>query len=189
MIERIHYRYVSDHMVSLDDLPPVGRIEDRRHFFSALSDSNQFMFHGSQRGTISALSPKRESSDSSVFGNKQQVFATPDIFWAMWFALLVRGQVKSTHNGCFIDRGKRITYCQFAIDAESYSVNPCPLSQGWIYVLSRETFTSRNMEVRCGELYLAEFGSSVPVTPITKIEVHPSDFPYAALIQPYNAAQ
>jgi len=162
--------------------------ETRRYeWFCQLSDSGRFMFHGSSRGYLQRLVTDRESGDQNEFGMREQVFATPDIFWAMWFALLDRSRILSTANSCFIDRSKQCSYYTFTIDAASYQRTPSPLQSGWIYVLSPETFTTSNQEVKYRGMSLAEYGSDVPVVPLGKIAVHPHDFPYLGSIYPSEA--
>lgn len=159
--------------------------EHRRQFFSQLSDGGEYMFHGSQSGQIDVLSTERKSSDISEFGKAKQVFATPDLFWAMWFALLDRSRLKCTMNGCYIrrHRGGIESVYDFAIDEESYKINPAPLRPGRIYVLPRAPFTEANHEITFEGIPLAEYGSRTPVTPLCSFEVLASDFPYIHLIE------
>lgn len=162
--------------------PPAGAAA-RHDWLCALSDAGRFLFHGSQRGSLAMLSTTRESGDISEFGRREQVFATPDVFWAMWFAILDRSQIGTNFNGCFIDEAARCSHYDFGIDAESYARNPAPLREGWIYVLSPDSFTTRNRETSRDGLFLAEWGSADPVTPLAHFAVTPADFPYVSAIQ------
>ena len=182
-----HYMIVRSHLDSdvlkspkLDGCPADR--QDRHAWLCALSDCGQYMFHGSQRGSIKELLPYRETSDISEFSNRQQVFATPDIFWAIWFAVLDRNQIRGTANACFIDRANRRSFYDFAIDAASYEKNPAPLSQGWIYLLYPAAFTSANTDLGDLGLPLAEYGAVDRVVPVAKVQVYPDDFPYTDAI-------
>ena len=185
MVERTHTTKQAK-AVNLVDTPPADNIEKRYSYFASLSDSGDYMFHGSQRGDISELVTQRESTDTTEFGKRRQVFATPDIFWAMWFALLDRRQINLTSNGCYIDREAHISYYEFAIDEGSFQVNAQPLEKGWIYILNADAFTEENTESIYDGLFLAEYGSQVSVQPIATIAVYPSDFPYTQNIKPYR---
>lgn len=163
----------------------TANAEQRRQFFCQLSDCDEYMFHGSQSVQIDVLSTERKSSDISEFGKAEQVFATPDLFWAMWFALLDRSKLQCTMNGCYIRHhsgGVESVY-DFAIDEESYLMNPAPLRPGRIYVLAKAPFTEGNHEITFEGIPLAEYGSRTPVTPLCSFEVLPSDFPYTHLIE------
>ena len=169
------------------DSSPADR-QQRHAWLSALSDCGLYMFHGSQRGDIQKLLPDRESSDINEFSNRQQVFATPDIFWAIWFAVLDRNQIRGTANSCFVDRLNRRSAYDFAIDSAAYKKNPAPLNQGWIYILDPKSFTSANTNVGDLGLPLAEYGSAVPVVPLAKVQVYPDDFPYSNTIHAFTMA-
>ena len=169
------------------DSSPADR-QHRHAWLCTLSDCGRYMFHGSQRGDIKKLSPDRESSDINEFSNRKQVFATPDIFWAIWFAVLDRNQIRGTANSCFVDRANRRSIYDFAIDPDAYKKNPAPLSQGWIYILDPKSFTSANAEVGDLGLPLAEYGSVVPVVPLAKVQVYPYDFPYVTTIHAFTMA-
>jgi hypothetical protein len=169
------------------DSSPADR-QDRHAWLCALSDCGLYIFHGSQRGGIEALLPYRESSDITEFGNRQQIFATPDIIWAIWFAVLDRNQIRGTANSCFIDRANRRSVYDFAIDAASYEKNPAPLKPGWIYLLDPESFTSANTELGDLGLPLAEYGAADRVVPLAKLQVYPDDFPYTSAIRAVTMA-
>ncbi len=157
----------------------------RYQWLCELSDRDHFLFHGSSNGNIDELAITRQSDDINEFGRREQVFATPDIFWAMWFALLDRSRIQINSNECFIDSEELISYYRFAIDIASYRRDPAPLKDGWIYVLSPDFFVSKNEEISYKGLLLAEYGSSVPVTPVARFKVSVDDFPFVDSIQPY----
>ncbi len=184
MIKRVHIE--TRGAIQIGNVPPIDMVKERHDYFASISDVGNYMFHGSQRGGISELVTQRESTDTTTFGKREQVFATPDIFWAMWFALLDRRQIKLTSNGCYIDREAHLSYYEFAIDADSFHINSQPLERGWIYILKADTFTEQNTESAYEGFYLAEYGSQVSVRPVAAIEVYPSDFPYEQYIQPYR---
>lgn len=176
----------SDPDMSARDKPPTDP-EARHQWFCRLSDSGQYLFHGSSRRDIDRLSVRRASTDTTVFGRREQVFATPDVFWAMWFAVLDRSQIQLTSNACFVDREAGCSYYTFGIDEASFELNPAPLRSGCLYVLPSAPFSVQNTEESFKGLYLAEYGSSEPVVPIVTIPVDPSDFPFVDAIRPHEA--
>ncbi|HSL43263.1 MAG TPA: hypothetical protein VK897_07520, partial [Anaerolineales bacterium] len=55
-------------------------------FLNYLCDWRGFVMHGSPLQDLDVLQPIRQSRDNNEFGNRQQIFASPDAIWAMWFA-------------------------------------------------------------------------------------------------------
>lgn len=151
---------------------------ERHAFLCRMSDSKLFMFHGSKHPNIEVLGVERKSQDSTEFGNRRQVFGTPDIFWAMWFALLDRSSIRFTSNSCHIDNAQTHSKYAFRVDAESYAKNPRPLTTGYIYVCPKEPFLHAHTEASTANYIFAEFGSPEPVQPLTKWAVTAEDFPY-----------
>jgi hypothetical protein len=47
--------------------------------------------HGSPSHDLETLQPIRKGRDNNEFGNRQQIFCSPDAIWAMWFAILEKG--------------------------------------------------------------------------------------------------
>lgn len=145
-----------------------------------LAASRPVLFHGSQRENISELRPDRESTDSTAFGNQRAVFATDDPIWAMWFALLTRGpDFRSTRTGVWSLRGER-QYRQYFFSVNSDQPDTSLLADGWLYVLPRDGFTPE--PAVAGVLQSGQWISPAPVTPITRLAVTPTDFPFADVI-------
>jgi len=69
-------------------------------FLNYICDWRGYVTHGSPLHDLDTLQPIRKSSDTSEFGNRQQIFASPDAMWAMWFAILDKEKYKSTNNAC-----------------------------------------------------------------------------------------
>lgn len=57
-------------------------------FLNYLCDWRGLVMHGSSLHDLDVLKPIRMSGDNNEFGNRQQIFASPDAMWAMWFAIL-----------------------------------------------------------------------------------------------------
>src|SRR5919109_679578 len=72
----------------------------RSAFLNYLCDWRGFVMHGSPLHDLDTLQPIRKSQDKSEFGNREQIFASPDAMWAMWFAILDKSKYPLTRNGC-----------------------------------------------------------------------------------------
>lgn len=162
---------------------PLGTLDPPAPAFTYLSwlaAHQPVLFHGTKRGALTELGTARESSDVSVFGNQQAVFASDDPVWAMFFAVVNRGPaLTSMRNGSVSTVGspdRRHYY---------FSVNERPgddavLGPGWIYVLPRAGF--RAEPAHFGVLYTSHWVSERLVRPLFRIAVSEADFPFAPRI-------
>ncbi len=89
-------------------------------FLNYLCDWRGLVAHGSNRPDLETLEPIRSSRDVTEFGNRQQIFASPDAVWAMWFAILDKEKYRVTRNGCIaIGSGtRREKYYHFELERE-----------------------------------------------------------------------
>ena len=69
-------------------------------FLNYICDWRGYVAHGSPLTDLSILEPVRLTKDSSEFGNRQQIFCSPDGTWALWFAILDKSKIHVTENGC-----------------------------------------------------------------------------------------
>jgi hypothetical protein len=151
-------------------------------FLTYLCDHLGFLAHGSNQGDLEELVPIAvERGDLTDFGNATQVFATPDALWAGWFALLNPQMTfgPGTANSCTRTRGANGRVAKeywFAVSHENL-LHDRPLTPGTVYLLRSTSFTDRNGE---------EWGSPRAVTPIAKVAVTPTDWPYAHAILGYD---
>jgi hypothetical protein len=154
-------------------------------FLNYLCDVRGLVAHGSSAPDLEMLQPIRYSTDSSEFGNRQQIFCSPDAIWAMWFAILDKNKFHTTRNGCVgIGSGlKREKYYHFELDRALK--DQFPFITGTLYFARAEDFPSRHripaLNFFGGDL--EEWGSVEPVKPLAKIQVEPKDFPYLDRVQ------
>lgn len=154
-------------------------------FLNYLCDWRGLAAHGTNSPDLGVLEPIRKSTDASEFGNRQQVFASPDAIWAMWFAILDKTKYRSTRNGCIGigSEARREKYYHFEL--EGSLKDDFPFTCGFLYLVRAEDFPSRhkipNLNFFGGDF--EEWGSSKPVTPLAVIRVEPQDFPYLAQVQ------
>ena len=143
--------------------------------------SGGIVAHGSNQGDHSLLEPVRKSQDVTEFGNRQQIFATPDAIYATWFAILDKDSYRSTKNACMRvgpqDKNWVKLYYYY-LRREDAAV--LPYKMGYIYLCRALDFPSRRRD----KLYTAlgleveEYGSAQPVNPLARITVEPAVFPY-----------
>ena len=154
-------------------------------FLNYLCDWRGYVAHGSPIRDLAILQPVRLGRDLSEFGNRQQIFCSPDGIWALWFAILDKSKIKVTENGCVrVGEGpKRIKYYHF--DLPAASKNDPPFVEGMVYIAQAKEFPDHrpyplldwfNAEIE-------EWGSVNPVTPLATLAVRPEDFPYLDKVQ------
>jgi hypothetical protein len=154
-------------------------------FLNYLCDWRGLVAHGTNLPDLEVLQPVRYSTDSSEFGNRQQIFCSPDAIWAMWFAILDKNKYRTTRNGCVGIGGdsRREKYYHFELPRDLK--DQFPFSSGTLYLARAEDFPSRHripaLNFFGGDY--EEWGSTEPVTPLAKIQVEPQDFPYLDQVQ------
>lgn len=157
----------------------------KSEFLNYICDWRGFVLHGSPLQDLTMLQPIRKSSDQNEFGNRQQIFASPDAMWAIWFAILDKTKFNLTRNGCVrVGRGlQRVKYYHFELPKENKEKQP--FAEGMLYIARAQDFPDKRpypiLDWFDGEI--EEWGSAQPVTPLAKIRVSPRDFPYLDKVQ------
>ena len=154
-------------------------------FLNYLCDWRGFVAHGSTLPDLATLQPLRLTKDTSEFGNRQQIFSSPDAIWALWFAILDKSRIRFTENGCVrVGHGPgRIKYYHFDLPAEN-KPDP-PFTEGMVYIANAGDFPDHRPYPMLDwfDAEVEEWGSTVPVTPLVKLSVIPEDFPYLDKVQ------
>lgn len=149
-------------------------------FLNYVCDWRGYVMHGSPLHDLETLQPIRKSNDISEFGNRQQIFASPDAMWAMWFAILDKDKYSLTNNGCIrLGHGEnRIKFCYFGLPRNTR--NEPPFTEGMIYIVRAADFPDKRHIPLLYQLNaeIEEWGSTAPVTPLARLKVKPEDFPY-----------
>ena len=157
----------------------------KSEFLYYICDWRGFVVHGSPLHDLEMLEPIRKSGDDNEFGNRQQIFCSPDAAWAMWFAILDKSKYSFTSNGCVrVGVGnKRVKYYHFELPKTTEADKP--FTDGMIYICRAEDFPDKRafpmLDRFNGEV--EEWGSTKPVKPLAKIPVSPNDFPYLDKVQ------
>lgn len=157
------------------DLP-----DPKAEFLAYVCDWRGLVAHGTPRTDLETLEPIRLTSDRSEFGNRQQVFCSPDGLWALWFAILDKSQVWLTENGCLrLGSGEhRTKYYHFRLPRELQSEPP--FTDGMIYFARPGDFPDHLIIPPLERLdaEVEEWGSITEVVPLARVAVSPADFPY-----------
>lgn len=154
-------------------------------FLNYACDWRGFVAHGSILKDLQMLEPIRLTKDSGEFGNRQQIFCSPDAMWAMWFAILDKSKIDLTRNGSVrVGVGnRRVKYYHFELPKVNSESKP--FADGMIYICRADDFPDKRpypiLDWFSGEI--EEWGSTKPVKPLAKIPVSPTDFPYLDKVQ------
>lgn len=157
----------------------------KAEFLNYVCDWREFVVHGSPSDNLETLHPVRKGSDNNEFGNRQQIFCSPDAMWAMWFAILDKSKFKQTRNGCVrVGNGlQRVKYYHFELPKVNKEDHP--FAEGMLYIARAQDFPDKRpypiLDWFDGEI--EEWGSTQPITPLARIRVSPRDFPYLDQVQ------
>ena len=161
----------------------------RWQFLCWLADTKPLLLHGSGDGQIAEFEP-RKSDDIDEFGNRCAVYAASDGIWPIYYAILDRQRRSmSLINGCFrvddANGGLSEPFYYFSISADA--LRHQPWRNGWIYLLSRETFEQQH-PLRAGDMdfHVAQWASLAPVRPLARMTVAPVDFPFLEQIRGHD---
>ncbi len=156
-------------------------------FLNYICDWRGYVAHGSLLPNLATLQPVRLGQDSNEFGNRRQLFSSPDGTWALWFAVLDKSRIHVTENGCVrVGHGAgRIKYYHF--DLPAGNKDEPPFTEGMVYIAAAEDFPEHRPYPLLDwfDVEIEEWGSANPVTPLAKLPVKPGDFPYLDNVQFY----
>jgi hypothetical protein len=154
-------------------------------FLNYVCDWRGYVAHGSTQQGFTTLQPVRLTQDSSEFGNRRQIFCSPDGTWALWFAVLDKSKIHVTENGCVrLGHGPgRIKYYHFDLPAEN--MQDPPFTDGMVYIANAADFPEHRPYPLLDwfDAEIEEWGSTSPVIPLAKLPVKPLDFPYRDKVQ------
>lgn len=153
----------------------------KHEYLQYVALQEKVIFHGSGKIDIEEFSIKRTSmelKDKSGRGNVQGIYGTHDGLWPMFFAITDRQKITgSIRNGFSVFRkedGAEIRIYNFSINKDWLDKEPW--RTGMMYFLPRETFRRMPVSVEGGESN--EWVSEVPLKPLAKMIIEPTDFPF-----------
>lgn len=150
-------------------------------FLCYLADQHGVILHGTGDPDIQLFEP-RPSHDLNEFGAQTAVYAAGDGLWAMFFAIVDRGQyAMATSNACIrlVDESGHVSEPRYVFSISQPALRQQPWRKGMVYLLPGETFVNQP-PVRFGpyEVRVPQLASLVPVKPVARLEVSPEDFPF-----------
>lgn len=153
-----------------------------------LSDEGRYLFHGTSDPSIKSFVP-RQPKDANPFGAQNAVYASSDGIWAMFYAILDRNPSFSLLNSAlrFLDNGGNTSepYYYFSIEQSARTRNA--FSDGFVYLLPKQTFERDPMEQLCGRRIVVEHWASLePVEPLALVRIAVSDFPFLQEIRGHD---
>lgn len=157
-------------------------------FLCYVAEQHEIALHGSGNGDIALFEP-RQSSDLSEFGNQKAVYAAADGLWAMFFAIVDRARVTSITNACIrlADETGTLHGPYYVFSVSQSALPSQPWRTGTVYLLPRNTFTAQPpVAVGANEVHIAQLASFVPVQPLAKLTVTPTDFPFLRQIRGHD---
>jgi hypothetical protein len=110
----------------------------------------------------------------------------------MYFAILKRDQVASLINACIllIDPVGQTQGPYYVFSVEQSAWSQRPWQAGTVYLLLRSSFmTQEPMLVQGMHVHIAQLASLEAVTPLAKLAVTPTDFPFLADIRGHDATR
>jgi hypothetical protein len=152
-------------------------------FLDYLAEQHQLVFHGSGNPDIACFEPRHAIDLAGDFGSQQAVYAAGDGIWPMYFAIVDRHKSPTISNGCIslelADGSLGDPHYFFSISHQAWAHHP--YRTGVVYLLSRATFTRQPpLTVGAQRIHTTQWASLVAVPPLTKLEIHPEDFPFLA---------
>jgi hypothetical protein len=157
-------------------------------FLCHLADQRDIALHGSGDANISLFEP-RQSNDLNDFGNQKAIYAASDGLWAMFFAIVDRERVMSITNACIrvTDETGNLHGPYYVFSVSQTALPGQPWRTGTVYLLPRETFAVQpSFAFGANQVHIAQLASFVPVQPLAKLTVTPTDFPFLSHIRGHD---
>lgn len=162
------------------DWIPYNLPYPKHEFIQFLMERDLFIFHGSNKQDIETFAPIRTSVelyDKRGIGNLPAIYGTHDGLWAMFFAIVNRGQLRgSIRNGVtyFHNRaGEQLPIYNFSINQEQLPEKPW--TDGALYFFPRDKFERQRFTETN---YANEWACTEAIRPLVKLYLHPEDFPF-----------
>jgi len=163
-------------------------------FLCYAAEHGGLAMHGSGNANIAEFEP-RQSNDLNEFGNRKAVYAAADGLWAMFFAIVDRDRFSgmSITNACIRLAHPTegwVSEPRYVFSVSDKALPHAPWREGVVYLLPRTTFeTQAPMSFGPFEVRIAQLASLEPVTPLARLQISPSDFPFLAQIRGHDDAR
>ena len=151
-------------------------------FLTYLSLHEEVLFHGSSRAQAEELVPGPQTRWDQV--PIEAVFATSDPVWPVFFATMnwdvLQGSVRN--GGFAVETGDASLERYYFFSADTGDDEGDVLTEGHIYMVSRDGFTTNPAAVRIDEWHSPR---AVPV--LARLRVEPDDFPFRDMIARHHS--
>jgi len=158
-------------------------------FLCWLADCKGHLLHGTGDPRIACFEP-RQSNDVGEFGNRKAVYAASDGIWAMFFAVIDRTNYHMSISNAAIRLelpSGQTTEPYYFFSKTDHVLSRRPWREGVVYVLPRDGFEEQG-PIERGMVWARthHWASPMPVRPLARLRVQPSDFPFLHKIRPHN---
>ncbi len=158
-------------------------------FLCYLAERHDIALHGSGNPDIALFEP-RHSNDFNAFGSQKAVYAAADGIWAMFFAIVDRDRFElSVNNACIrlVDESGNSSGPHYLFSISQSALPLQPWRTGTVYLLPRDTFIAQPpVPIGSNEVQIPQLASLLPVQPLAKLVVTPTDFPFLMQIRGHD---
>lgn len=173
---------------------PIGYRLDapKWQFLCHAAERANLVLHGSGDPGIEQFEP-RQPADSLEFSNRRAVFAATDGIWPIYYAVLDRERYPMMLcNACvraFPATGERSDPHYFFSISDT-ALTQRPWRSGVVYLLPADSFEAQPpLMAGDARIQVAQAASPIAVTPVAKLMVDPSDFPFLKQIRGHDDEQ
>ena len=168
----------------VDDVLPAPKWQ----LLNYLADECGLVLHGSGNPNIDVFEP-RQPEDLREFGNQKAVYAAGDGIWAMFFAVANRQRIRSVMNACarLVDAAGQVSAPRYVFSISRSARSDEAWRPGTVYVLPGETFKLQPpLPFGDYEVRIPQLASLVPVRPLARVMVEPTDFPFLPEVRAHD---
>lgn len=161
-------------------------------FLCWLTDVKGLLLHGSAAADIEVFEPRTPNDRSADdFSKQTAVFAASDGIWPLFYAILDRRPGLRFLNGAlqFELAPEQLTEMHYFFSITEEILKTVPWRSGVIYILPREQFVQQPPYELAGRMvHEPHWASPVPVRPLARLRVTPSDFPFLDQVRGHDPA-
>lgn len=147
----------------------------KEEFLKYLSDTGEFLFHGTNSSEIEELEPRQANCRAKNFGNLKAVYATSDSVLPIFHSVFKRSGFEGSSSSGVTFSERNGGYAKYVFKINGVNSTGEFWTDGCVYVLDRSQFEQGTDD---DGKPINEFASLEPVRPKAKLIIHPEDFEY-----------
>ncbi len=160
-------------------------------FLAWLVETQPVVLHGSWKKDIAVVEPN-PANDVREFSAQNAIYAATDGIWAIFFAILNRGEVPmALFNSAIRVRqpGQPFSPPFYLFSISQEAMKKGPYCEGMIYILARDGFVQDPLQ-HFGEVEvdILQWAGRHAASPLARLRVSPADFPFLAQVRPHDPA-